>query len=89
VYNVLLTRRAQKEYEELTPSDLAKIDAALDRLQAELRPHGVKKLQGNIHRIRIGDWRIIYAIFDKDRVVLTGKLTRRSEDTYDGIKTLF
>ena len=89
MYNVLLTRRAQKEYEELTPSDLAKIDAALGRLKAEPRPRGVKKLQGNIHRVRIGDWRIIYTIFDKDRVILTGKITRRSEDTCEGVKDLF
>jgi mRNA-degrading endonuclease RelE of RelBE toxin-antitoxin system len=89
VYNVFLTKRAQKEYEELPSAALAKVDAFLDRLKTETRPRGVKKLQGNIHRIRIGDWRIIYTIFDKDRLVLIGKIIRRSEDTYDGVKDLF
>ena len=89
MYNVLLTKRAQKEYEEIAPAHLAKIDAALDRLKTEPRPHGVKKLYGNIHRIRVGDWRVIYAIFDKDQVVLAGKIVRRSKDTYDAVKELF
>jgi mRNA interferase RelE/StbE len=89
MYRVILTSRAQKEYEKLTPADLDKIDATLDHLKTEPRPQGVKKLYANIHRIRAGDWRIIYAIFDKDRVVLIGKITRRSENTYDGVKELF
>jgi mRNA interferase RelE/StbE len=89
MYKVILTSRAQKEYEKLIPVDLDKIDTALDRLKTESRPQGVKKIFANIHRIRIGNWRIIYAIFDKDRIVLIGKITRRSENTYDGVKELF
>jgi mRNA interferase RelE/StbE len=89
MYEVILTRRAHGEYDKLPPADQGRIDASLDRLKAEPRPPGVKKMRGNIYRIRDGDWRIIYAVFDKDRVVLVGKIARRSKDTYTGVDKLF
>ncbi|WP_331001031.1 type II toxin-antitoxin system RelE/ParE family toxin [Nostoc commune] len=38
----------------------------IDELAIEPRPNGVKKLQGgeNTYRIRVGDYRVIYDIFD-------------------------
>jgi mRNA interferase RelE/StbE len=89
MYEVIFTRRAHREYDRLSPSDLDRIDATFDRLKANPRPPGAKKIRGNIHRVRIGDWRIIYAIFDKERLVIIGKIARRSEDTYNGVKDLF
>ncbi|WP_414518967.1 type II toxin-antitoxin system RelE family toxin [Nostoc sp. PCC 9305] len=43
----------------------------IDDLATEPRPNGVKKLKGkeNAYRIRIGDYRIIYDIFDDLLVV--------------------
>ena len=89
MYEVILTRRAHREYDKLLPADQDRIDASFDRLKAEPRPPGVKKVRGNIYRIRDGDWRIIYAVFDKDKVVLVGKIARRAEDTYDKVKKRF
>lgn len=89
MYEVELTKRAHREFNKLSLSNQNQIEAALDRLSANPRPAGVRKIHRNIYRIRIGDWRIIYAVFDKDRLVLVGKIVRRSEDTYDRIKDLF
>lgn len=89
MYEVILTRRAHREYDKLPPADQDRIDASFDRLKAEPRPPGVKKVRGNIYRIRDGDWRIIYAVSDKDRLVLVGKIVRRSEDSYDKVKKRF
>jgi mRNA-degrading endonuclease RelE of RelBE toxin-antitoxin system len=58
-------------------------------LTKEPRPQGVKKLKGAIHRVRAGDWRIIYAVFDKDELIIVGKVARRSKRTYDKLEELF
>jgi mRNA interferase RelE/StbE len=89
MYEVILTRRAHREYDKLSPAAMARIDPSFDRLKVQPRPRGAKKIRGNIYRVRIGDWRIIYAVLDKDRLVLVGKIARRSEGTYDGVKELF
>ncbi|MEH2349867.1 MAG: type II toxin-antitoxin system RelE/ParE family toxin [Nostoc sp.] len=43
-----------------------RIQPKIDELAIEPRPNGVKKLQGeeNTYRIRVGDYRVIYDIFD-------------------------
>jgi mRNA interferase RelE/StbE len=89
MYKVELTRRAHREFNKLPLTEQERIEAALDRLSANPRPAGVRKLKGNICRIRTGDWRIIYAVFDKDKLVLVGKIARRAEDTYDKVKKGF
>ena len=89
MYEVELTKRAHREFNKLSLTDQERIEAALDHLSANPRPAGTRKVHGNIYRIRTGDWRIIYAIFDKDRLVLVGRIVRRSEDTYDRVKDLF
>ena len=89
MYEVIFTRRAHHDYDKLSPADLDRIDATFDRLKNSPRPPGTKKIRGNIYRIRIGNWRIIYAVFNKDKLVIIGKIVRRSEDTYDRVKDLF
>jgi len=89
MYRVKLTSRARRELDKITGKDAENIAAATLALGENPRPQGVKKLRGNIHRIRVGDWRIIYAILDKDRLVLVGKIVRRAEDSYDGVERRF
>ena len=89
MYEVELTKRAHHEFNKLSLTDQERIEAALDRLSANPRPQGIRKIHGNIYRSRIGDWRVIYAVFDKDNLVLVGRIVRRSEDTYDRVKDLF
>jgi mRNA interferase RelE/StbE len=49
----------------------------------EPRPSGCKKLVGkqfdNLYRIRVGDWRILYAIEDDRLVVLILDVVRRDQ----------
>jgi mRNA interferase RelE/StbE len=89
VYRVELTPRAQRELDDIGGKDLERILAAVQELGENPRPHGVRKLKGPIHRIRLGNWRIIYAVFEKDKLVLVGKIARRSERTYDKVDELF
>jgi len=88
MYRVRLTGRARRELDKIAGEEAENIAAAMLALEKNPRPPGVKKLRGNIHRVRVGDWRIIYNVSDKDRLVIVGKIVRRSEDTYDRVKDL-
>ena len=88
MYQLKLTSRAQRELDKLTAGDLGRIVAALQQLVDNPRPSGSKKLRDTIYRIRTGDWRIIYAVFNKDSLIVVGKIARRSKSTYDRMKDL-
>ncbi len=81
-YSLQLHRAAQKELDRLPETEFQLLDAAILALQSNPRPFGVQKLKGDLHRIRIGRWRIIYAILDKSRKVLILRVERRNEKTY-------
>jgi mRNA interferase RelE/StbE len=89
VYRRELTKRAQRDLDKLCDDDLERVVVAIRGLRDNPRPHGAKKIRGPIYRIRIGDWRIIYAVFDKDQLVIVGKVARRSERTYKHADELF
>ena len=89
MYQLKLTSRAQRQLDKLLAEDLKRIVAAIQQLGDNPRPSGSKKLRGPIYRIRVGDWRIIYAIFDKDNLIVIGKIAKRSKETYDKLKSLF
>ena len=85
---VELTPKAQRELDKVQEEEFEHIVVALGGLQDNPRPFGVKKLRGPVHRIRVGDWRIIYAVFDKDSLVIVGKIARRRETTYNKLGRL-
>jgi len=89
MYRLELTSQAQRQLDKLSVADLEPIVATIQELRDNPRASGVKKLRGPIYRIRVGDWRIVYAVFDKDNLIVVGKIARRSEDTYKKIKDLF
>ncbi len=89
MYEITFTPRARREFEKLATTHQGRLVAAIDHLEDNPRPAGVKKLTGLIYRLRVGDWRIIYAVLDRERRVVIVKIARRSEDTYDKVKDLF
>ena len=62
---------AAKELDKLPVNVAARIAAKIESLAQTARPHGVKKLEGEPTRwrIRVSDWRVIFAIDDGQRVV--------------------
>lgn len=58
-----------------------RIQLKIDDLATEPRPNKVKKLQGeeNTYRIRIGDYRVIYDIFDDILLVKIIDVVHRSK----------
>jgi mRNA interferase RelE/StbE len=89
MYNLRFRPLALKVYLKITGTEFERIDKALEQLQGNPRPHGVKKIRENIHRMRVGNWRIIYTINDRENIVIVGKIARRSEDTYNNVGDLF
>ena len=89
MYRVELKPRAQRELDRLSGADQGRILAALLGLGDEPRPNQSAKLSGPVYRLRVGPFRVIYAIFDRDQLVLVGKIARRQKDTYERLEELF
>ena len=53
----------------------------LDALEENPRPFGVEKMAGpaDLYRVRVGDWRIVYAIRDRELVVIVIRIGNRRE----------
>lgn len=89
MYRLELRPRAQREFDRLPRSDQVRVLGALAALAHDPRPRRAAKLSGSVYRLRVGPFRVIYAIFDRDQLVLVGKIARREKDTYDDVDTLF
>jgi mRNA interferase RelE/StbE len=70
-YAIQIARSAEKEIEHLPATVLQRVTQKIDQLAATPRPAGCVKLQAarNRWRIRVGNYRIIYAINDAQRLL--------------------
>jgi len=79
-YEVRLQPAATREYRRLQGSLRDRIRAAIDALAADPRPVRVVKLAGrDDYRIRVGDYRVVYAVVDSERLVLVARIAHRRE----------
>jgi len=78
-YRILISKSARKILEKLPKNLLSRISKAIDGLAGNPRPEGCKKLEGydNLYRIRVGEWRISYAIEDDQLIVLVIEVAPR------------
>src|SRR5207237_9085897 len=77
-YDVRLHPEAIKAYRRLRGSVADRITAAIDVLGINPRPTGSVKLAGrDDYRIRVGDYRIVYAVDDAGAVVLIARIAHR------------
>jgi len=85
-YEVKFTKVARKNLRKLSPEVQGRIQIKIDELAREPRPNGVKKLKGedNLYRIRVGDYRIIYEIFDDVLLISVVEVGHRSNVYKDG-----
>jgi len=70
-YTITFTSSARKELEVLDAAIVNRIFPKIEALAKEPRPKGCRKLQGEkfLWRIRIGDYRVVYAVYDDERLV--------------------
>ena len=80
-YTVVLTNPVVRQLKKLPRKAQVKISQAIDSLSKNPRPQGAIKLQGKktYHRLRVGDYRIIYHIHDKKLVVAVLRVAHRKE----------
>jgi mRNA interferase RelE/StbE len=67
----MVARSARKELESLPSRVVERVLPRLDLLAHEPRPSGCRKLSGgqNLWRLRVGDYRIVYSVDDRQQVV--------------------
>ena len=70
-YTITFTSSARKELEVLDAAIVNRIFPKIEALAKEPRPKGCRKLQGEkfLWRVRIGDYRVVYAVYDDERLV--------------------
>jgi mRNA interferase RelE/StbE len=70
-----------KELAKLDKPVARRIVRAIDRLGAQPRPPGARSLVGHsgLWRIRIGDYRVVYAIKDAELVILALRVAHRRD----------
>jgi mRNA interferase RelE/StbE len=71
-WKLIIHRKAEKALKRLNGSTLDRLRLAIRELKNDPRPQGYKKIVGydNLYRIRVGEWRIIYAIEDDQLIIL-------------------
>ena len=80
-YSVVFARSARKELERLEVALGSRILRRIESLAKNPRPEGCRKLQGaaNLWRIRIADYRVLYAVDDAAQIVDVIAVRHRSE----------
>lgn len=78
-YNISLKESAKKEIGSLEKKEIKRILNRIKDLAANPRPVNSKKLAEDQYRVRQGDYRIIYEIFDDIKKIVIVKVRHRKE----------
>ena len=80
-YEVRIKPRAQRELDAMPARDRTRLIGKIKELADDPRPKGVQKLAGidNAYRVRVGDYRIVYEIHDRELVVVIIRVGHRRE----------
>lgn len=81
-YRIKITSQAQKDFKKLDSPIRKRISRAILKLEGERTPQQFKPLMGKRnaqYRLRVGDYRILYDVYDMDRVVLILRIGHRRE----------
>jgi mRNA interferase RelE/StbE len=90
MFDVFLSRDAEKALSKIDKKLTIRIKQALLTLKLTPLPvkeYDLKKISGtdNIYRIRISDYRIIYAVYWDKKEINIIRIVRRDDRTYRGI----
>ena len=83
-YSLAIKPSAARELDSLSNTLFTRLDRKIRALAENPRPNGCKKLQGykNYWRVRVGDYRIVYAI-DDARLLVEVIRVRHRRDAYE------
>ena len=80
-YTIETGKRAIKQLSSIPKRDRLKIADRIEQLADDPRPHDAKQLAGanSTYRIRSGNYRVLYEVFDKKLRVLIVQIGHRRE----------
>lgn len=87
-YTLKLHRDVEKQLSRIQKNHRERLVKAIRSLRGNPRPTRCAKLDRNLYRIREGQYRIIYGVFDDEVVVVVCKVARRTESIYRDLQTL-
>jgi len=80
VYRLEISHVAHRQIIDLPPRMAQRINKAIAQLASEPRPVGAKKLTGiEGHRIRVGDYRVLYTVSDESHLITVYRVKHRRE----------
>ena len=88
MYRVEVSPAADRDLEKLKGrirmQDFERLRNAVRNLAENPRPQGVRKIRGaeKAYRVRVGNYRVVYDVYDSDNLVLILQIARRTETTY-------
>jgi mRNA interferase RelE/StbE len=88
VYRLLFHPKIEKQLSRIPRLYAERLAQTIRNLKNDPRPPQSKHLDQELYRLREGEYRIVYAVFDDEQVVYIGKVERRSERTYRDIARL-
>ncbi len=80
-YRIRIPRRVDKQIGKLQPHEQDRVDVSILALENEPRPPNVEKISDstNTWRVRVGDYRIVFAVDDEAQVVDIVSVAHRRE----------
>jgi mRNA interferase RelE/StbE len=88
VYRIEVSPAADRDFVKLEKRiqrpDFERLRAAINGLTIDPRPLGVRKIKGaqKVFRIRVGSYRVVYEIYDDEKMLLILQVVKRTESTY-------
>jgi mRNA-degrading endonuclease RelE of RelBE toxin-antitoxin system len=81
---LLITRPAERDLRAFSSADLRRINAAFEAMHANPYSGDVKLLAGTagVLRRRVGPWRILFEVHQRERRVVVLGVKRRTSTTY-------
>ena len=79
MYSVRILRGALKNISTLPKDYSRSVSEQIDRLAENPRPSGTKKLHGGDYRLRVGVYRVLYAVDDEARTVTVYRVKHRKD----------
>lgn len=80
-YTIKFRPAVEKNLRTLPQKDLIRIKRKIDALAENLPDRAITKMKGNnnFHKVRVGDYRIIYEIHDGTLLILVVKIGHRKD----------
>lgn len=86
-YRVEISPAAGRSLRRLPVAVRDRLEPVILGLGDEPRPRGARKVRGteNSFRLRVGDYRIVYDVYDRQQLIVVLLADRRHETTYRGL----